>query len=227
VARVAERRGRKGARTKAHILDVALDLFRKRGFDGTTMRDIAAEAGLSLGAAYYYFRSKEAIVIAYYEHVVAGRAARLEAVLAGTNDLAERLRALYHLHLDALRRDRKLLGGLVRAVADPESDVSVFGPATAHVRRSSLAIYRRALSVEAVPEHLRELGALGLWALDLAIVLYFVWDDSSGQTRTRKLVDDAVDLVVPAVPLFGLPFAAPIAEQLRALLADAQLVPES
>ena len=48
--------------TRRLILDTALRLFRERGLDETTMRDIAAGAGLSLGAAYYYFRNKEAIV---------------------------------------------------------------------------------------------------------------------------------------------------------------------
>ena len=48
--------------TRRMILETALSLFREKGFEDTTIRDIAAEADLSLGAAYYYFPSKEAIV---------------------------------------------------------------------------------------------------------------------------------------------------------------------
>ena len=44
-------------------------LFREKGFDATTIREIAARTGLSLGATYYYFPSKESIVAAYYDHV--------------------------------------------------------------------------------------------------------------------------------------------------------------
>src|ERR1051325_885821 len=55
--------------TRRQILDTALALFRERGFDETTIRDIAGRAGLSLGAAYYYFRSKDAIVGAYYDYI--------------------------------------------------------------------------------------------------------------------------------------------------------------
>ena len=51
------------------VLDTALALFRERGFEETTIRDIASRAGLSLGAAYYYFKSKEALVAAYYGFV--------------------------------------------------------------------------------------------------------------------------------------------------------------
>ena len=40
--------------TGTKILDAALDLFRTKGFDNTTMRDVAATAGVANGAAYYY-----------------------------------------------------------------------------------------------------------------------------------------------------------------------------
>ena len=59
----------KGADTQARIFDAALALFRTRGFEATTMRDVAEAAELSLGAAYHYFSSKEAIVLAYYTRV--------------------------------------------------------------------------------------------------------------------------------------------------------------
>ena len=55
--------------TRERILDAALGLFRRKGFEGATMRDIARAAGMSLGAAYYYFETKEALVLAYYQRV--------------------------------------------------------------------------------------------------------------------------------------------------------------
>jgi AcrR family transcriptional regulator len=45
---------KKSEATRAQILDVALDLFRRHGFESTTMRGIAAAAGVSLGSAYYF-----------------------------------------------------------------------------------------------------------------------------------------------------------------------------
>ena len=47
----------KSARTRSAIIDAALRLFRERGYEATTMRAIAAEAGVSVGNAYYYFDS--------------------------------------------------------------------------------------------------------------------------------------------------------------------------
>ena len=48
-----------------------MDLFREKGFEPTTMRDIAAKAGVALGGAYYYFSSKDAIVLAFYSEMQA------------------------------------------------------------------------------------------------------------------------------------------------------------
>src|SRR5690606_15646608 len=109
---------------------------------------------MSLGAAYYYFSSKEAIVLAYYERVYAERAKRVTAALEQTTELRERLRTIFHLHFDVVRRDRKLLGALVRSVADPDSEVSVFSQATASVRNGTIALFESALDVDEVSEDL-------------------------------------------------------------------------
>jgi AcrR family transcriptional regulator len=150
---------RRGEESRERILDAALALFRREGFDAATMRDVAAAAGMSLGAAYYYFPSKEAIVLGYYEKVFAERRRRAHAAFAESESLRDRLRAVYLLHFDGVRRDRKLLGALVRSVADPDSQVSVFSGDTEAVRRGSIALFREAVSLPEVPEELRDRSA--------------------------------------------------------------------
>ena len=54
----------KAEETRRRILAAALDLFQERGFAETTMRDIARNAGVATGAAYYYFPSKEHLFLA-------------------------------------------------------------------------------------------------------------------------------------------------------------------
>jgi len=49
----------KSEETRDRILNAALSLFREKGFDTATMRQIAVEAGVATGAAYYYFASKD------------------------------------------------------------------------------------------------------------------------------------------------------------------------
>src|ERR1700739_825424 len=85
---------KKSEETRARILDAALRVFRERGFERATMREIAAEAGVALGAAYYYFESKEAIVMAFYERSQGEMQPELEAALAKSRTLETRLRSV-------------------------------------------------------------------------------------------------------------------------------------
>ena len=218
--------GGKRAATRRRIFEAALACFRDKGFDGATMRDIAAAAGMSLGASYYYFPSKEALVLAYYRELLEARWEKARTVFAETDDLGERVRALFRHHLELARKDRTLIVALARAVADPSSTTSIFASTTRDTRNRVIDLHLAALQVDEVPEELRDLGALGMWTLELAFLLYFVWDDSESQKRTGQLVEGALDLVLPLVPFLATPFAAPLVGQLATLLVEAGLVPD-
>jgi AcrR family transcriptional regulator len=212
--------------TKARILDAALALFQKRGFDKTTMRDIAAASELSLGAAYYYYPSKEAIVFAYYEYTQDEHKRQTRAAYQKTNDLRERLGAAMHSRIRIISRDKKLLGALFRSVGDPDDELSVFSAKSAALRDAGIAIFDEALEGQALSGDLRPLLARALWVLELGIVLYFIHDRSPKHQKTTALIDGALDLGMELLPVLSLPFAAPARERLRALLVDAGLTLE-
>src|SRR3989442_1372495 len=128
-----------GEKTKAVILQTALELFRRRGFAVTTMRDIARSAKVATGAAYYYFPSKEAIVAAYYDQVQRLHAEKVRAELNGRAGLRERLGAAMHSKLEILKDDRMFLGALFRYADDPDHPLSVFGKGT-HAQRSQRVV---------------------------------------------------------------------------------------
>src|SRR5437879_12983489 len=104
-----------GEKTKVVILATALDLFRKAGFEETTMRDIARAAKVATGAAYYYFPSKEAIVSAYYDRVQSLHAARVQEELSGKEGLRARLGMVMNTKLEILQNGRMFLGALFRS----------------------------------------------------------------------------------------------------------------
>ena len=60
-----------GAAAKRHLYATALQRIAARGYEGTTLRDIAEQAGVSVGLLYRYFPSKQAIVIALYDELSA------------------------------------------------------------------------------------------------------------------------------------------------------------
>ena len=216
-----------GEATRAMILTTALDVFRRRGLDGATMREIAKAAGLALGAAYYYFPSKEAIVLAYYDQVQGEHFERVTKELkSGKHDLLQRLRIAFRAKLDVLKGDRKLLGTLFRYTGEPEHPLSVLGAGTRANREQSIAVFKLAVGDERLPDDVRAMLPTALWALHLGMLLYFIYDESPNLERTRKLADGVLQLLVRALALMNFPLLKPVRGSLFALLREAGLFPE-
>jgi TetR/AcrR family transcriptional regulator len=97
----ADRRIR--ARNNKAILDAAIDIFREKGFDGTSIAEIAAGAGLPKANVYYYFKSKETI----YQTIIGdliGEWDRALAHLTPDREPADALAAYIRAKLDFSRR---------------------------------------------------------------------------------------------------------------------------
>ena len=217
--------GDKGEQTRQHVLETALRLFRERGFDATTMRDIAEATGLSLGAAYYYFESKEAIVAAYYDFVQAEHLRRAREAFAKTDDLKGRIAAAVHTKLDVIAGDRKLLAALFRYGGDPEHPLNWFGPQTKRQRDLSMTVFAEAVAKEKLPEDLREATPVLLWAMHMGLMLYLVYDTSEGQKRTRRLADGGIQLALLARKMAKFPLLRPVRRQVHELMKEAGLLP--
>jgi AcrR family transcriptional regulator len=210
--------------TRRQILEAARALFREKGFEGATMREIAARVGLSLGAAYYYFPSKEAIVAAYYEQVQQQHLERATAAFADCQSLKDRLRAAYHTKLDVMADDQRLLRGLFRFGGDPDHPLSWFGPDTRDQRVASVRVFEAALEGERLPDDVRDAAPTLLWTLHMGLLLFFLYDRSDGQKKTRRLVDQAVDFVIDAKRIALLPLMRPVRRRVLAILDDAGLL---
>ena len=78
----------RGEQTKQLIVETAMRLFREHGYEQTTMRAIAREAGVSVGNAYYYFASKEHLIQAFYEDIQVGAPGRPRELLAASKTSA-------------------------------------------------------------------------------------------------------------------------------------------
>jgi AcrR family transcriptional regulator len=210
--------------TRQHLLQTALVLFRERGFDQTTMRDIAGASGLALGAAYYYFKGKEAIVGAYYDFVQHEHLSRARAAFEQGGGLRDRLRAALHSKIDIMQGDQRLLRALFRYGGDPDHPLSWFGPATREQRRLSTEVFAEALAGEKLPDDVRDVAPTLLWTLHMGVLLYFLYDDSAAQRRTRTLIDAAVDFVVDARRVATLPLMRPVRRRVLNILREAGLL---
>src|ERR1700734_54601 len=135
----------KSEATRKRILDAALKIFRERGFNAATMREIAAAAGMSLGAAYYYFDSKDSLVMAFYEQAQQEMTPKIEEILSESGTLEERLRGIIGEKFEYFSPNRALMGAL-SAHIDPKHPLSPFSDATASIRDQDIAYFQRAVT---------------------------------------------------------------------------------
>jgi AcrR family transcriptional regulator len=202
----------KAEETRNRILDAALRLFRERGFDETTMRDVAAGAGVATGAAYYYYRSKEELVLAFYLRTEEESAETFAKIIASTKDLKKRVRGIIDAKFEQFAAHRTLLTTLLKTGVDPRNPLSPFSTETKAVRDDHIAWFSRALDGAdlKVPRDLAPHLPKLLWLYEMGLIYYWIIDDSPKQRRTRRLLDATVDLVIQLLRAASLPFMGPL-----------------
>ncbi len=209
----------KSDETRARILEAAIGLFQRHGFAAATMREIAAEAGMATGAAYYYFDSKDAIVLAFYEHAAQEMEPLLEEALAGKENLEERVRAMLEVKLHYFEPNRALLGALA-GHTDPRNPLSPFSAETRDIRERDMQFFARALADSNVkaPADLANLLPAMLWMYQMGLILFWIYDRSDGQKLTRSLVDQSAGVVTGLIKLSALPLLRPVRKRVVKLV---------
>ncbi|WP_231515431.1 TetR/AcrR family transcriptional regulator [Herbidospora cretacea] len=188
-------------------METALRLFRERGYDATTMRAIAAEAGVSVGSAYYYFASKEQLIQAYYDQAQSAHEAASREILARERAFAPRLHGVLSAWVRVSEPYHAFAVKFFKHAAEPDNPLSPFSAESAPARDSSVALYREVVEgcADRMDSELRaELPEL-LWLLSMGVVLFWVHDTSPGCERTYRLIDRSVPLVDRLVALSYLP----------------------
>jgi AcrR family transcriptional regulator len=198
----------KAQRTRQRILAAALRLFAERGYEGTTMRDIAAAADCSLGLTYRYFASKEDLALEFYHWLVGELVAQVEALPAGT--LAERFDQLMMALLGIMAPHRLTLAALFGAALNPLSRAGLFGAGGAAARRRARDAYATVVTgATDAPRRgqVDELATL-LYGAQLAMVVFWLQDMSAGAAQTRELIALMRDGLQRARVVLRLPWGA-------------------
>src|SRR4051794_25560654 len=205
---MAERRSLKSAVTRERILSEALTLFAEKGYPQTTMREIAAKAGCSLGLAYRYFKSKDAMVLAQYERMVDELAEQVDSLPAGP--LALRWGSVVRGDLARLEVNRGALMGLTSAGVIPGSATQVLGEDAAPLRRRMISIFRKVVTGarDAPRPAVAEAMATLFYALHLVLLLFWLQDSTPGQRATHQAVDFGEEMLGRLKLVLRLPWAA-------------------
>jgi len=202
----------KAEETSSRILDSALELFRQEGFDTATMRDIAQKAGVATGAAYYYYPSKDAIVMDFYQRSCEELQPKLETALENVDGLEARLRALIQVKLDHFAPNRSILRALLRNGADPRHPLSPFSRQTFEIRNLDIAWFRRILDGcgMRIPRDLGPQLPGVLWFFQMGVIFFWVIDESPDHARTARLLELSCKSVTSLIRLSGLPLMRPV-----------------
>lgn len=186
------------AETRRRILASADQLFRERGFGGTSTRDLASAAGIATGTLFNYFPSKEALGLA----LLADGLTRGQLGFVDHQRGDESLDELLFAHIAAGLRELESCRGFAGEVL--EAALGLFQPADAvpgaqAVRTQHLELVHELLRVRG---NLAQPGAVTLhlyWTLYLGVLAFWSRDDSPRQEDTLAVLDESMKLFVTSL----------------------------
>jgi AcrR family transcriptional regulator len=212
-----------GAAARDRLYATALRLIADRGYEGTTLRDIATAAGVSAGLLYRYFPSKQAVILALYDELSSEFERQASAMPPGR--WRDRFVFALQVSLRVLEPHRVALGALMSVLIGVR-DENIFAPRTAFSRLRVQGVFERAVAhaTDAPTSPLAEAVGRLLYLVHLAVLLWWLLDRTSQQRATRALVSlahqmlpsIAVTLRLPAVRRFVISIDALVREALFA-----------
>ena len=214
----------KSEQTRALILETAMRMFQERGYDKTTMRAIAAEAGVSVGNAYYYFESKEYLIQGFYDRTIHEHADLARSRMAGHRDFGERLELALTAWLDCSAPYHEFAAQFFRTAADPDSPMSPFSNESHPARAVAVDLLSEVLGGSdlgpKLDAELAELLPDLLWLHQMVVVLYWVFDRTEDTERTRAFVRRSTPLLAKVINLSRYRMFRPLLRDAKDLIHD-------
>jgi AcrR family transcriptional regulator len=180
--------------TRQRILEVAEELFRTKGFEATTTRDIAQASEIATGTLFNYFATKEAIVTELAAESLERARGEFDKHAGETETLEEALFARVAVELRQLRPFRKYIVPMLETAFCPLAAAERNGPGE-ELRRQHLEEVGRL----ARRYGLAELSPVALqlyWTLYTGVLTFWAADRSSKQEDTLALLDQSLAMFV-------------------------------
>jgi TetR/AcrR family transcriptional regulator, cholesterol catabolism regulator len=188
---------RKKRKTRRDLINVATDLFAKKGYDGTSVRDIAKVTGMTVYNTYYHFGSKDGLLLA----VLSQLSTELLTNFGRVNELdlppLDRFKELLKTHLEGIIRNKRR-GNLLFL------DENVLTPAAnkhnKQFQLDILDIYRRELQSLQNAGYLRSknITVLAFNVLG-SIQWHFRWYKPKGRLSFDEVIDEAISYILNGI----------------------------
>ena len=179
---------------RGKLLQVAAHLFRNKGYERTTVRDLAGAVGIQSGSIFHHFKSKDEILRAVMEETIRYNTALMRAALAEAGSVRERVLALIRCELQSI------MGGTGEAIA-----VLVYEWRSLSADGQTQVRALRDLYEQVWLQVLGEARDAGLISGDVAITRRFLtgalswtttWFKPQGSLSLEQLADQALTLLL-------------------------------
>jgi AcrR family transcriptional regulator len=192
------KRAQNKERTKERILEAALQLFREKGIEGTTTKEISKKAGIAEGTLFNYFTTKEDLALYFFQKETENlvRWFRADSRLQKA-PLPEKLFAIIHRQLEYIEPYEDFIGAVFCRSLQPNSALSPLSFASMELRLKYLRFIREILAEAERKGEIPRVGDLGAYAVGLfylGIVAHWLQDTSRGKQKTLALLDRALSI---------------------------------
>jgi AcrR family transcriptional regulator len=176
-----------GEATRRRLWETTLTLIGERGYAGTTLREVATQAGVSPALLYRYFPNKRSVVLALYDQLSETFAEQAAPMPRGK--WRDRFVFALEVSLKVLGPHRVTLRALAPVMVG-DVDEGVFARSTARSRQTVQGIFQEAVAgaTDAPKSPLAESLAVLLYLAHLGVILWWLLDGSAGQRATKALV---------------------------------------
>jgi AcrR family transcriptional regulator len=212
--------------TARRLFEISMHQFLEKGFDATTMRNLAAAAELSPGAFYYHFPNKEAIIQLFYQQSFDSFREACQKVFTKTEILEERFLGVIEARLKTFDSSRDLLVVLSRSAVDPRSPLSPFGNEQKEIREATIGLMKEMIEGSDLKceKGLRSYLPDLFWMYMMSMILYWVFDQTKNQKKTADLIHQLTPQICKLVRYTRIPLSgtvmAPLKRTLRSLLGE-------
>jgi AcrR family transcriptional regulator len=192
------KRGLNKERTKQRILAAALELFREKGLDGTTTKQISQKARIAEGTLFNYFETKEDLALYFFQKETEDLINwfRAETRLQRA-PLSEKLFAIIHRQLEYIAPYEDFIGAVFCRALQPASALSPLSLESQELRLKYLRFIREILAQAEDKGEIPRVGHWGAYAFGLfylGMVTHWLQDVSRGKQKTLALLDRALEL---------------------------------
>lgn len=215
---------KKSEETKNYIYKGAIDLFERKGFEQTTIKDLTRELGISQGILYYHFKSKDDVLIHYFRQLHVETSKRVEGVLASNKSSGVKVLSVIEVNMGLLKEHQNITRDLINTTSNLSHPLSPFGPDLGACQQNAIQMFRHALLQEHKPGEYLDSIAFLYWLYHLALCLCWANDKSKNADNTEKLLRTTFPLTRKLIALtkikIGQKMLIKIAHLLRSILVN-------